>query len=258
MAAAPVRLSACAGRSALLPHPALARRAARLRGAGGELGARAGPDGGTDAAGQRSDTRRARPAHRLRNHPGHRARRARPARATRPSARRGPAPAAGARTRDGPGRPCGLRAPRARARACPWRAGPDQRRCPARTRPRCRRRPPEVRAARGTGCPARPAAVAASCHDADELARAQALGCDFAVLGPVLPTRSHPGAPVLGWTAFAARVEPLELPVLALGGLAPADLERARSHGAHGIAMQRAAWSGVDLLEDGSHPREGA
>ncbi|MFN7753606.1 MAG: Nudix family hydrolase [Pseudomonadota bacterium] len=117
-----------------------------------------------------------------------------------------------------------------------------------------------LKSAQLAGLDARPdlPLVAASCHDADELARAQALGCDFAVLGPVLPTRSHPGAPVLGWTAFAARVEPLELPVLALGGLVPADLERARSHGAHGIAMQRAAWSGVDLLEDGSHPREGA
>ena len=27
--------------------------------------------------------------------------------------------------------------------------------------------------------------VAASCHDADALRRAEALGCDFAVLGPV-------------------------------------------------------------------------
>jgi thiamine monophosphate synthase len=50
------------------------------------------------------------------------------------------------------------------------------------------------------------------------------------------------GAPTLGWEAFAAQVEPLELPVFALGGLGPRDLETARVHGAHGIAMQRAAW----------------
>jgi 8-oxo-dGTP diphosphatase len=36
--------------------------------------------------------------------------------------------------------------------------------------------------------------VAASCHDAGELARAESLGADFAVLSPVLPTASHPGA----------------------------------------------------------------
>jgi len=88
--------------------------------------------------------------------------------------------------------------------------------------------------------------VAASCHDARELERAQALGCDFAVLGPVLPTRSHPGAATLGWDRFGALVESLELPVFALGGLSPRDLQTARAHGAHGIAMQRAAWPLVD------------
>jgi 8-oxo-dGTP diphosphatase len=97
--------------------------------------------------------------------------------------------------------------------------------------------------------------VGASCHGAGELARAQALGCDFAVLGPVLPTRSHPGAATLGWARFAALVEPVELPVFALGGLGPRDLETARAHGAHGIAMQRAAWQpapgDAPLIADG-------
>src|SRR5690606_11722701 len=36
--------------------------------------------------------------------------------------------------------------------------------------------------------------VAASCHDADDLAHAERLRCDFAVLGPVKATPSHPGA----------------------------------------------------------------
>ena len=36
--------------------------------------------------------------------------------------------------------------------------------------------------------------VAASCHDAAELAQAAAIGVDFAVLGPVRVTASHPGA----------------------------------------------------------------
>ena len=34
------------------------------------------------------------------------------------------------------------------------------------------------------------------------------------------------------------------VPVYALGGVAPADLDRAMRAGAHGIAMQRAAWDG--------------
>ena len=36
-----------------------------------------------------------------------------------------------------------------------------------------------------------------------ELRRAEELGCDFALLSPVLPTLSHPGAPHLGWEGFA-------------------------------------------------------
>ena len=85
--------------------------------------------------------------------------------------------------------------------------------------------------------------VGASCHDADELARAHALGADFAVLGPVLPTPTHPGAAGLGWARFAALLKDCPLPVYALGGLGPADLETAWRHGAHGISMMRAAWS---------------
>lgn len=84
--------------------------------------------------------------------------------------------------------------------------------------------------------------VAASCHDARELARAVAIGADFAVLGPVQPTPSHPGAPTLGWERFGELVRDCPLPVYALGGLVRGDLETAWRHGAHGIAMMRGAW----------------
>lgn len=85
--------------------------------------------------------------------------------------------------------------------------------------------------------------VGASCHDAGELVRARELGADFAVLGPVRPTPSHPGARGTGWEGLAALLEDCPLPVYALGGLEPADLETARSCGAHGISMMRRAWS---------------
>jgi len=39
-----------------------------------------------------------------------------------------------------------------------------------------------------------------------------------------------------------ARSRPRGLPVYALGGLVPADLDAAVDHGAHGIAMRRGAW----------------
>jgi 8-oxo-dGTP diphosphatase len=90
----------------------------------------------------------------------------------------------------------------------------------------------------------RPAAglVAASCHDAEELARAHALGADFVVLGPVQPTPSHPGAAGMGWNGLGALLQDCPLPVYALGGLEPGDLERAWECGAHGISMMRGAW----------------
>jgi 8-oxo-dGTP diphosphatase len=86
--------------------------------------------------------------------------------------------------------------------------------------------------------------VAASCHSAAELESAAKLGCDFAVFGPVRATASHPGAPGIGWDAFAAALAVPPLPTFALGGLTRADLDRAQRAGAHGVAAIRAAWQG--------------
>ena len=79
----------------------------------------------------------------------------------------------------------------------------------------------------------------ASCHNAEELFHAEQLGMDFVVLGPVLPTLSHPGAAPLGWRKFAALIHDFSLPVYALGGLRLEDLTTAWEHGGHGIAMMR-------------------
>ena len=84
--------------------------------------------------------------------------------------------------------------------------------------------------------------LAASCHNALELAHAQKLGLDFVVLSPVKPTKSHAGVEVLGWQKFAQLIENIEIPVYALGGMTPQDLPQALSCGARGVAMQRAVW----------------
>lgn len=85
--------------------------------------------------------------------------------------------------------------------------------------------------------------VGASCHSASELHRACELEADYAVAGPVLPTASHPGAPGIGWDGFSALVALTEIPVYALGGLDFDDAARARTAGAHGIALRSAAWA---------------
>ena len=82
--------------------------------------------------------------------------------------------------------------------------------------------------------------VGASCHDAEELERAAELNADFATLSPVCATASHPGAKPLGWERFAQLVADARLPVYALGGVGPDDLERAHAAGAQGVAGIRA------------------
>ena len=91
---------------------------------------------------------------------------------------------------------------------------------------RLERRPPERLAA-------------ASCHTRAELERAMTHELDFAVLGPVLEKR---GAEPLGWQRFAELARGASIPVYAIGGLTPADMERAWRAGAHGLAMIRGSW----------------
>jgi len=82
----------------------------------------------------------------------------------------------------------------------------------------------------------------ASCHSSEELRCAEALAVDFVVLGPVRATPSHPRAVPLGWERFRELAAGAAVPVYALGGMVPPDLERALSCGAHGLAMVRGAW----------------
>jgi len=84
--------------------------------------------------------------------------------------------------------------------------------------------------------------LAASCHNAAEMAKAQALGVDFVVLSPVLPTLTHPDTQALGWSHFQEIVDQANLPVFALGGLSAADLSSAWQAGGQGVAAIRGLW----------------
>jgi 8-oxo-dGTP diphosphatase len=84
--------------------------------------------------------------------------------------------------------------------------------------------------------------VGASLHSAMELAHAAAISVDFAVLGPVARTASHPLSNGIGWAAFAQTVARTAVPVFAIGGLGQPDLGTAVRAGGHGVALQRAAW----------------
>ncbi|HSH86128.1 MAG TPA: Nudix family hydrolase [Methylophilus sp.] len=84
--------------------------------------------------------------------------------------------------------------------------------------------------------------IGASCHDAEQLQKAQTLQLDFALLSPVLPTRSHPEETGLGWEKFGEMLNGLEISVYALGGMYLKHLAHAQACGARGVAMQRAIW----------------
>ncbi len=86
------------------------------------------------------------------------------------------------------------------------------------------------------------ALVGASCHDARELDHAERIGVDYAVVGTVKATASHPGAAPMGWDGFAALARDRPMPIYAIGGLARADLGEARRRGAHGVALLRGAF----------------
>jgi len=83
-----------------------------------------------------------------------------------------------------------------------------------------------------------------SCHSREELDAAASLGADYAFLGSVKATSSHPGRPGLGWQRFGEMVEGLALPTYAIGGMKPEDLDEAWSAGAQGIAAIGALWGG--------------
>jgi len=85
--------------------------------------------------------------------------------------------------------------------------------------------------------------AAASCHTVQELGHAMAIGLDFVVLGPVKATATHPDATLLGWEGFRRIAESASIPVYAIGGLRPRDMDHARAAGAHGLAMIRGSWT---------------
>ncbi|MGH8443282.1 MAG: Nudix family hydrolase [Nevskiaceae bacterium] len=83
----------------------------------------------------------------------------------------------------------------------------------------------------------------ASCHSAQEIAHARDIGADYVVLGPVRETSSHRGVPCLGWQEFSRVAADAGLPVYAIGGVGPRDLDAAWRAGAQGVAGISAYWA---------------
>ncbi|MGD2117470.1 MAG: Nudix family hydrolase [Chromatiales bacterium] len=88
--------------------------------------------------------------------------------------------------------------------------------------------------------------LSTSCHTAESLQKAQAIGADFALLSPVAATSSHPDRLPLGWERFAEQVTLCNIPVYALGGMTKAECDLARQHGGQGVAGISSWWGADD------------
>lgn len=76
-----------------------------------------------------------------------------------------------------------------------------------------------------------------SCHNVDELRRAQDEGADFAVFGPVFPPRSkQDDRPPVGLDGLRAACAAVRLPVYALGGITWDNAEACIQAGAAGVS----------------------
>ncbi|MCP1726116.1 8-oxo-dGTP diphosphatase [Natronospira proteinivora] len=94
----------------------------------------------------------------------------------------------------------------------------------------------------------RPALVGVSCHSAEELRQAEALGADFATLGHVRTTPSHPHQPPLGEATFFALAEDARIPVYAIGGMGTDDIPCLQSRSIQGVAAIRGLWPERDKV----------
>ncbi len=80
--------------------------------------------------------------------------------------------------------------------------------------------------------------IGRSCHDVEELQAAVAEGADYASLSPVFASLSKPGyGPVLEIAGLAEATSVTTAPVIALGGITPANVAGCLAAGAAGVAV---------------------
>lgn len=82
-------------------------------------------------------------------------------------------------------------------------------------------------------------------HDGREARAARRAGADVVFVSPLYPTRSHPGAPMLGRAAWLRLARLADAQAIALGGLTPARARALRLAGA-----RDAGWAAIDSWDE--------
>jgi thiamine-phosphate pyrophosphorylase len=93
--------------------------------------------------------------------------------------------------------------------------------------------------------------VGRSVHNLDEAGQAEEQGADYLFLGPIFPTRSHPGRPALGIGLYRESVLRAKIPVLAIGGVATDNVGAIAEAGGPGAAA-------ISAFHDAEDPAETA
>ncbi|MEX2466673.1 MAG: thiamine phosphate synthase [Gemmatimonadota bacterium] len=89
--------------------------------------------------------------------------------------------------------------------------------------------------------------IGASVHDVAALRTARDDGANYAFVGTVYDTESHPGRATLGSAGLGGVIdEVLGIPVLAIGGIDPDRVREVTSAGAFGVAVLRGVWAAPD------------
>ena len=84
---------------------------------------------------------------------------------------------------------------------------------------------------------ARPLLIGRSAHDADAARDAAAQGASLIVAGAIHPSPTHPGQPPTGVGLVSACAAAVDVPVVAIGGIAPGNAGAVMEEGAAGVAV---------------------
>jgi thiamine-phosphate pyrophosphorylase len=90
------------------------------------------------------------------------------------------------------------------------------------------------------------ALIGYSAHEPAEARRAAEDGASYVTLSPIYPTASKPEREPRGCAWLALAVRELPIPVLALGGVTPANVPELRAAGAHGVVAISALGAAPD------------
>lgn len=88
--------------------------------------------------------------------------------------------------------------------------------------------------------------VGRSVHSLEEAVQAADDGADYITFGHVFPTASHAGMPPKGLHELRTIVEAVDVPVLAIGGITPLNLDEVLATGCAGVAVISAILSDPD------------